>query len=81
MPTRKARKSRKGRKSRKAGGLFDKLKKWNAGCPAGKVRMHGAQCGFLRGPFGCCRKQLHFSDFKLGGRKTRKTRRTRKYKR
>jgi len=41
--------------------------------------MHGAQCGFFRGPFGCCRKQLHFSDFKLGGRKTRKTRKYRRY--
>ena len=56
----------------KPGPLFDKLKKWNAGCPAGKVRMHGSQCGFIRGPFGCCRKQLHFSDLKLGGRKTKK---------
>jgi hypothetical protein len=53
---RKSKKSRKERKSRKAGGLFDKLKKWNAGCPTGKVRMHGAQCGIFRGPFGCCRK-------------------------
>ena len=71
MLTRKNKKMRKGRKSRKAGGLFDKLKKWNAGCPAGKVRMYGDRCGFFRGPgsniFGCCRKQLHFSDFKLGG--------------
>lgn len=71
-------KSRKVRKSRKAGGLWDKLKKWNAGCPAGKVRMYGARCGIIRGPFGCCRKQLHFSDFKLGGRKTRKTRKYRR---
>lgn len=78
MQTRKVRKIRKTRKSRKAGGLFDKLKKWNAGCPTGKVRMYGARCGIIRGPVGCCRKQLHFSDFKLGGRKTRKTRKYRR---
>ena len=69
---RKMRKERKERKSRKAGGLFDKLKKWNAGCQTGQVRMFGDHCGFFRGPFGCCRKRLQFSDFKLGGRKTRK---------
>lgn len=76
MLTRKVRKTRKAGKSRRAGGLFGSLKK-NLSCPPGKVRMHGARCGIIRGPFGCCRKQLHFSDFKLGGRKSR---RTKKYK-
>lgn len=42
------------------------------GCPKGTTRKFGAHCGFFRGPFGCCRKQLQFSDFKLGGKKTRK---------
>lgn len=68
---RKVRKGRKVRKTKKAGGLFDKLKKMTA-CPKGKTRMWGDQCGIIRGPFGCCRKELKFSDFKFGGRKTRK---------
>jgi hypothetical protein len=42
------------------------------GCPTGKVRMYGAECGIFRGPFGCCRKQLHFSDLKLGGKRKSK---------
>ena len=59
-------------KTMKGRGFFSNLKKWNAGCPKGTVRMHGSRCGFIRGPFGCYRKQLKFSDFKLGGKKTRK---------
>ncbi len=74
MSTRKVRKNRKGRKSRKAGGLLDFIKMKDKGCPEGTTRKFGAKCGFFRGPFGCCKKQLHFSDFKLGGKKTRKYR-------
>jgi hypothetical protein len=70
--TKKIRKLKKIKKTKKAGGLFDKLKEWNAGCPTGQVRMFGDKCGVFRGPFGCCRKRLQFSDFKMGGKKTRK---------
>ena len=74
MTSKKEKKTRKTRKTKtmRGRGLFSKLKKWNAGCPIGEVRKWGSACGFIRGPLGCCRKQLKFSDLKLGGRKTRK---------
>jgi len=47
-------KNRASKKSRKGGINISPLLGALKGCPAGKVRAHGSQCGFIRSGSGCC---------------------------